>query len=353
MGDDKRWSKRISAVRTARCISTGPPAFSITGTAGIGRTGSVGWCSRTGSGKSPTGASSTFPPWRRSSGANAFQNAEGARILTIPSTLTQIGDLAFSFGSESRLFSISVSEDNPVFASRDGVLFSRDGGRLIQYPSARRRPAFTVPDTVTELAEDAFEHCRYLHRIDLPKGLKRIGSGAFAFCRHLEELEIPEGVEGIPSYAFFCCERLERLKLPSRAEYLGFESVCSCSRLTEVRLPDGITQIDYAAVGGNPMLRELVIPEGVTELSNSALIDNTGLQRIVLPSTLLEIWDRAFERCQGLEELVIPENVRYIDSEAFLGCTRLKRIVVKSKLIERDDWLPEELAGQVEVIREA
>ena len=87
----------------------------------------------------------------------------------------------------------------------------------------------------------------------------------------------------------------------------------------------------------------------MTELNNSALIDDTGLRRVVLPSSLTAIWDHAFQRCSSLEEIEIPENVEYIDDEAFLGCTSLKRVFMKSKYIQDDHWLPDELKANVQI----
>ena len=271
-------------------------------------------------------------------GDGAFQGDFSIRRLVLPASLTRIGENALYFGDESRLLSVEVTPGNPVFASENGVLFTRDRARLLKYPSAKRAREYDVPETVKCIADAAFAHSRYLHRISLPEGLETLESGAFSFCTHLEELTVPESVTGIPSYAFFCCERLKKLILPKSAEYLGYESICNCLSL-EVTLPEGIKQLDYAAVGCNPRLRELVVPEGVTELSN-------------LPHSLTEIWDNAFRRCTKLKEIVIPKNVRYIDDEAFIGCGKLRRVILRSALIGDDDWLPEELRGRVEVIRE-
>ena len=290
-----------------------------------------------------------LPDGLESLGNYVFQDTPGLRKLRLPASLNVLGEQALYIGSGSHLYAIHTAADNPAYVSVDGVLFSKDMTKLIKYPSAKRPAIYRVPETITEIAGDAFAHTNYLHRIELPKSLRVLGSGAFSFCNHIEELVIPETVEGIPSYAFFCCERMERLILPSRVAYLGYESICNCSMLRELKLPSGFTQPDYAAVGGNERLEELVIPEGVTELNNSALIDNTGLRRIVLPSTLTAIWDHAFQRCSSLEEIVIPENVEYIDDEAFLGCIALKRVYMKSAHIKDNHWLPDDLKDRVKI----
>ena len=40
----------------------------------------------------------------------------------------------------------------------------------------------TIPDGVTEIAEDAFYDCQNLTSISIPNGVLKIGDSAFAYC---------------------------------------------------------------------------------------------------------------------------------------------------------------------------
>jgi len=47
------------------------------------------------------------------------------------------------------LTTITVAPDNPVYASRDGVLFDKEGKTLLCYPTGRKG-AYTIPASVTQ-----------------------------------------------------------------------------------------------------------------------------------------------------------------------------------------------------------
>lgn len=55
------------------------------------------------------------------------------------------------------LENINVSPDNPVYKSIDGVLFSKDGKKLIWYPPTKNEgKSYTVPNSVKTIASRAF-----------------------------------------------------------------------------------------------------------------------------------------------------------------------------------------------------
>ena len=83
-----------------------------------------------------------------------------------------------------------------------------DGVRIVAVKNVRDialRGAVSIPHFVTEIAADAFSHCKFLARIELPKGLRSIGDGAFARCRDLFGVFIPASVGYIGKGAFSDC----------------------------------------------------------------------------------------------------------------------------------------------------
>ena len=83
-----------------------------------------------------------------------------------------------------------------------------DGVRIKAVKNGRNialRGAVAIPHFVTEIAMDAFSHCKFLARIELPKGLRSIGDGAFAQCRDLFDVFIPASVSYIGKGAFSDC----------------------------------------------------------------------------------------------------------------------------------------------------
>ena len=66
---------------------------------------------------------------------DTFRGNTEVESVTIPASVTGIltGN---PFRKAVSLKKITVAEDNPVFASEDGVLYSKDKSKLIAYPAA-------------------------------------------------------------------------------------------------------------------------------------------------------------------------------------------------------------------------
>ena len=97
------------------------------------------------------------------------------------------------------------------------------------------RGAVAIPHFVTEIAADAFADCKFLARIDLPKGLHSIGDGAFAYCRDLFDVFIPESVSHIGKGAFRNCYDLSVIctALPSQPKGWNSEWLSDCHAKVE------------------------------------------------------------------------------------------------------------------------
>ena len=76
------------------------------------------------------------------------------REITIPASVTEIGTEAL--GSCTALETISVAAGNPAYSAQDGVLFDKDKGTLLQYPSGKTDVVYHVPEGVKTIAYSAF-----------------------------------------------------------------------------------------------------------------------------------------------------------------------------------------------------
>ena len=80
----------------------------------------------------------------------------------------------FAFGYSEFLEEIKVSEDNLYYSDIDGVLHSKDGTVLYQYTGGKKLHTYKVEDSVTEIAEGAFEMVK-LKSLYIPKTVTEIG----------------------------------------------------------------------------------------------------------------------------------------------------------------------------------
>ena len=100
------------------------------------------------------------------------------------------------------LQNIIVHDDNPYFASEDGVLFNKDKTAIICYPAGKTETEYSIPNSVETICECAFCFNGSLIKINLPANLKVIEQGAFTLLK-VEEISIPNSVEKIAKEAFF------------------------------------------------------------------------------------------------------------------------------------------------------
>jgi len=92
-------------------------------------------------------------------------------------------DTIYLFGSDS-LQRINVAKGNPKFASEDGVLFDKDKKMLVCFPCGRTG-TYTVPESVLEIGEDAFNGCDRLEELIIPNSVTEIGRFAFVGVPHI------------------------------------------------------------------------------------------------------------------------------------------------------------------------
>ena len=87
---------------------------------------------------------------------------------------------------------ITVSNKNPCFVSKNGVLFSKDFKTLLVYPEYKEGTLYKVPDSVTKIAPLAFASNYNIKKVVLPNRLKVLGSGAFSCCHGLKEVNLED-----------------------------------------------------------------------------------------------------------------------------------------------------------------
>jgi len=117
-------------------------------------------------------------------GDKVFLGCASLTEITIPEGVISIGAEVFS-GCES-LANIWVDEKNLVFSSLDGVLFSNDQTKLIQYPIGREDEVYFIPDGVTRIADKAFQGCTKLTDVRFPDSVSTLEHYVFQYCTNLK-----------------------------------------------------------------------------------------------------------------------------------------------------------------------
>ena len=299
----------------------------------------------------------------RSIGGDAFYNCERLERIALPEGLEEISYRAFSgcrcltvvrlpkclgtsnSGRYSEVFSgctslerIETADGCAAFRTDDGVLFSADGKRLLQYPAGKKEQVYTVPEGVEYIENEAFSENAYLHRAELPEGLCAIGKRAFGDCTHLEEVDLRGKQLRLGGEAFEDCGALRRVHISAGVYALGADDLAGCINLEEISVdPENPYFMEDGGVLFSRDAKTLIafppksnakvyqIPEGVTCIGKEAFAGCKGLVRIDFPKSLETIGERAFLECLSLRELELPEGVKTMEEGAFLECKGLIR----------------------------
>lgn len=95
--------------------------------------------------------------------AMALYGCTTVSAIQIPASVCRIGNLAFAACSE--LAYISVSDSNSAYCDVDGVLYTSELSKLIQYPPMRMGSTALIRTATAEISDMAFYGCAYLTRI--------------------------------------------------------------------------------------------------------------------------------------------------------------------------------------------
>jgi len=231
-------------------------------------------------------------------GTEAFMGCWRLTSVTIPKSVTSIG--ARPFQSCENLESVTVDSDNTAYMSQDGVLYNKDMTTLITYPAAKT--VFSIPDSVTSIADYAFCYCSAMTSITIPKNVVSIGYDVFWNCTGLASItvdsantaytdvdgvlydknktrlilcpsqktscDIPDTVTVIQSRAFWKCTAITSITLPNSIVTINNNAFNGCSSLTSIIIPDGVTSLNYGVFHGCTALESITIPASVTQFGN-------------------------------------------------------------------------------------
>ena len=91
----------------------------------------------------------------------------------------------------------------------------------------------TLPSTLTTLGDQTFSSCNGLTEVVVPEGVTTIGS-AFFSCENLKSVTLPSTLETLGNNAFYENKALEEIELPAGLKTIGLMAFYSCSGLKKI-----------------------------------------------------------------------------------------------------------------------
>ena len=92
----------------------------------------------------------------------------------------------------------------------------------------------TIPSSVTSIGEYAFAYCSSLTSMTIPESVTFIVNSAFYGCSGLTSITIPEGVTTIGYQAFYGCTSLTSMTIPESVTSIGENAFYGCSSLKTI-----------------------------------------------------------------------------------------------------------------------
>ena len=303
-------------------------------------------------------------------GPAAFRNCSMLTSISIPASITAIGEHAFA--GCTALDSVDISN----LGKWCGIDFASETANPCYYAhrlfvEGKEIVELEVPDTVPTVSAFTFTGCSAITSANIPSSVTEIGPSLFSDCSSLaiitvdsgnpaydsrnscnaiietatgrliagcKSTAIPSTVTAIGQWAFNRCSGLTSIHIPDSVTGIGLEAFYQCSSLMGVNIPNKVSHIGYQAFYGCSSLRSIHIPSSVRGIGTSAFEFCPSLMSISVAPGNPRFDSR--DECNaiietdgntlivGCRNTVIPSTVNEIGDYAFSGCSTLTSIEI-------------------------
>ena len=308
--------------------------------------------------------------------------------LTLPSTITHIGEYAFKNGYfDADGYNIPYDSSRKIYFNGTleqwmNISFGSTPlyGSPALYINGVLLEKLEVPESITEIGANTFCSYNKLKEVTLHQNVCSIGEYAFGYCSLLTKVSVKpsqntasalaeEKGAGISDKAFYNCYNLLSAAIPQGVASVDSGAFSGCAKLLEVynlsevqmdnfgfeavhtslQEESNITSFgDYMFFDGekNYLLSytgnsgEVTLPENFNgesyQIAAMAFYYDITLNSLAIPNGVTQIGKQAFYECKNLESVSMVA-VTQISNSAFAKCEKLKSVTFGEELEELED----------------
>ena len=263
---------------------------------------------------------------------SAFESCKNMKSVTLPQTLTTIGELAFSnsgltaisipgavttigsqaFGS-TPLTNITLEDGDQPCAIVNGFYgtfrtpsadYDLYLGRNLVYEDQNGSPfpnvtSATIGSKVTSLPHRFFYDLDKLTAVTGAENVATMGTEVYKYCDNLESVELGSALKVLPESTFESCVKLTNLQLPSSLVEIQQWAIYNCQALAELTIPASVQSIGKTANGEN---------------GYRTFYQDKGMRRLVIadsdqPLLFADTYGVFFRDMNQLESLYLGRNI--------------------------------------------